>query len=132
MANEDYISFDHGEGSAIALNPTANGAAEVIIDQNTGKISGSTNVDRTNATLTVNISDGDDLLFAINGYGEADVRLHSVYIHRVGDYQEPVSPTNAVVDAQFGVSSTNNAFYRNFTFDLNGVSDTNGVTTSVQ
>ena len=38
-ANEDYISFDHGEGSAIALNPTANGAAEVIIDQNAGKIS---------------------------------------------------------------------------------------------
>ena len=130
-ANDDNISFDHGEGSAIDLNPTANGAAEVIIDQNTGKISGSTNVDRTNATLTVNISDGDDLLFAINGYGEADVRLHSVYIHRVGDYQAPVSPTNAVVDAQFGVSSTNNAFYRNFTFDLNGVSDTNGIITSV-
>ena len=129
-ANDDYISFDHGEGATIALNPTANGAAEVIIDQNAGKISGNTNVDRTNATLTVNISDGDDLLFAINGYGEADVRLHSVYIHRVGDYQEPVSPTNAVVDAQFGVSSTNNAFYRNFTFDLNGVSDTNGVITS--
>ena len=129
-ANDDSISFDHGEGSAIALNPTANGTAEVIIDQNVGKISGSTSVDRTNATLTVNISDGDDLLFAVNGYGEADVRLHSVYIHRVGDYQEPVSPTNAVVDAQFGVSSTNNAFYRNFTFDLNGVSDTNGVITS--
>lgn len=130
-ANNDYISYDHGEGSAIALNPSANGAAEVIFDQSSGRISGNTDVDRTTGTLTINIDEGDDLLFAVNGYGEADVRLHSVFIFRVGDYQAPVSPTNAVVDATFGVSSTNNAFYRSFTYDLNGVADTNGVVTTL-
>ncbi len=130
-ANNDYISYDHGEGSAIALNPSANGAAEVIFDQSSGRISGNTDVDRTTGTLTINIDEGDDLLFAVNGYGEADVRLHSVFIYRVGDYQAPVSPTNAVVDATFGVSSTNNAFYRSFTYDLNGVADTNGVVTTL-
>ena len=130
-ANNDYISYDHGEGSAIALNPSANGAAEVIFDQSSGRISGNTDVDRTTATLTINIDEGDDLLFAVNGYGEADVRLHSVFIFRVGDYQAPVSPTNAVVDATFGVSSTNNAFYRSFTYDLNRVADTNGVVTTL-
>ena len=128
--NIDYISFDHGEGSPMALHPQANGAAEVIYDLSVSSIAGNSDVGRTNATLIINIDDEDDLLFAINGYGEADVRLHSIYIHRIGDYQAPTSPTNAVVDAQFSVSSTNNAFVRTFTFDLNGSVDTNDVITN--
>ncbi len=119
--NTDYVEQDLATGNVEYKGPAGNGLAYPEQHSN-GSLRGSNAVGRTTGSVILNVDDGMDAMFHVTSSGGPNVRLYELTLTRVGEYEPPVSPTNAVLDAAFNDESVTNSIQHEPNYDYN---DTN-------
>ncbi|MDZ8119064.1 hypothetical protein [Pontiella agarivorans] len=126
----DYVQLDDSEGTLEKRVPVAQGLAS-FSQHSGGILTGSGNVSRSSGAVTVNVTNGYDSIFIIQGAGGTDVRIYDLSLVRIGDFEvgpPPFNSPNAVVAATFDDANSTNAIISGLDLtDLNNVTDTNGV-----